>query len=68
MRFIFGFVIGALVVIGAAYIHDASIDPVKDPTAHAMVNWQVVSDNMRGLNDWLHDQWAWLSGQLHRPG
>ena len=47
--FIFGIlVIGAVLVVGAAYIHDAAIDPVKDPAeANAMVNWEVVSENMR---------------------
>ncbi len=66
MRFIFGIVVGAILLIGAAYIHDASIDPAKDPAARPMVNWEVVSQNMRGLNDWLHDQWGWLSEKLHR--
>ena len=65
MRFVFGIVIGALLVIGAAYIHDASIDLAQTPSARAMVNWDVVSENLRGLNGWLHDQWGWLNDKLH---
>ncbi len=68
MRFILGILVGAVLVVGGAYIHDASIDPVKDPNAHAMVNWEVVSQGMRGVNDWLQDQWAWLNDKLRRPG
>ena len=65
MRLVFGIVIGALLLIGAAYIHDASIDPAQNPSARAMVNWDVVSENFRGLNGWLHDQWVWLNEKLH---
>lgn len=68
MRFILGIVVGAVLLIGAAYIHDSSIDPAKDPSARAMVNWEVVSQNMRGLNGWLHDQLGWLNEKLRRSG
>jgi hypothetical protein len=60
MRFVLGIVVGAILVIGVAYIHDASIDPAKDVGSRAMVNWDVVSESLRGLNAWLHDEWAWL--------
>ena len=66
MRFVLGFLVGAIFVIGAAYIHDASLDSAKDPIARPMVNWEVVSENMRGLNGWLHEQWGWLNEKL-RP-
>lgn len=65
MRFFLGIVIGAILVIGVAYIHDASIDPARDPTSRAMVNWDVVSESLRGLSGWLQDQWAWLNEKFH---
>ncbi|HEX4768878.1 MAG TPA: hypothetical protein VH414_21645 [Lichenihabitans sp.] len=68
MRFLFGLVVGALLVVGAAYVHDASVDPTRSPGAQTMVNWPVVSENLRGLNGWLQDRVSWLSQQLHRMG
>ncbi len=68
MRFLFGLIVGAVLVIGAAYIHDASVDPVRTPGAQAMVNWPVVSESLRGLNGWLQDRVSWISQQLHRMG
>ena len=65
MRFLFGILVGAVLVIGAAYIRDASIDPARNPEAKAMVNWDVVTVTFRGLNDWAHDQWEWIDRQLH---
>lgn len=67
MRFILGMIVGAILVIGAAYVHDAAIDPERTPTARPMVNWPVVSEDLRGINNWFHDQWDWLSRQIHRP-
>lgn len=64
MRFLLGVLVGAVLVVGAAYIRDASIDPARSPDAKVMVNWEVVSASMRGVNDWLHDQWTWIDHQL----
>lgn len=66
MRFVLGIVIGALLVIGAAYVHDAAIDPAQAPAVRPMVNWDVVSEDLRGVNIWLHEQWDWLNQQFHR--
>lgn len=68
MRFIVGIIVGALLVIGAAYVHDSAIDTARTPTAQTLVNWPAVSESLRGLNGWLQDQIGWLSQQLHRGG
>ena len=69
MRFLLGVIVGAVLVVGAAYIRDASIDTARNPDAKVMVNWPVVSESFRGLNDWAHDQWDWIDRQLiHRSG
>ncbi len=67
MRFILGIVVGALLVIGAAYVHDAAIDPARDAASQRMVNWEAVSVNLRGIGGWLSDEWEWLTTKLHRP-
>lgn len=66
MRFLFGVVVGAALVIGAAYVHDSSIDPTRTPSAQTLVNWPAVSEVTRGLSDWVQDQIGWISQQLHR--
>lgn len=68
MRFVLGIVIGALLVVGAAYVHDAAIDPAQNPAVRPMVNWDVVSETLRSLNGWFHQQWEWLNQQLHGSG
>ena len=68
MRFFFGLVVGIILVVGAAYIRDASIDTVRNPDAKLMVNWEVVSETVRGLNGWLHDQWDWIDHQFRHTG
>ena len=69
MRFIFGIVVGAILVVGAAYIHDAAIDPVRGSVPRSA--WSIgrsCRENMRGLSDWLRDQWAWLEQPVAPPG
>ncbi len=64
MRFILGMIFGAVMLLGAAYIRDASLDPAREPEARAMVNWEVVSASVRGLSGWAQDEWTWLDRQL----
>lgn len=65
MRFILGILVGVVLLTGTAYIHDASVDPVRNPSARVMVNWDVVTESVRGLSDWLHDQWTEITSTLH---
>ena len=72
MRFIFGIIVGCLLTVGIAYVHDAG-EPVG-VTAEAaatdgrMVNWEVVNHNLRGVNGWVQAQWSWISGQFNKAG
>jgi len=44
MRFIMGILIGFIVLVGGAYIHDQS---VPDTTGKRLVNWDVAGDLAR---------------------
>ncbi len=67
MRVIFGMILGALITVGAAYVHDnwtgsASADPRATVAGnHKMVNWEVVSSSMRGVRKRARDAWNSLS-------
>ena len=73
MRFIIGVIVGCLLTVGAAYVHDAGTsDTVTEAAAvdvsGRMVNWAVVNHELSGLNGWVHSQWAWISGKLNKAG
>lgn len=65
MRFLSGVVIGALLVIGGAYFHDASIDPKATEGPRQIVNWEAAGDAGRGLVEWMRGQINWLTDKLH---
>ncbi len=68
MRFLSGVVIGALLIVGAAYVRDASIDPSRDHDARQMVNWEVASGAARMAGEWMREEIGWIGQQLHRQG
>ena len=65
MRLIFGMILGAFITVGAAYVHDnwSSPAPAGSTVAgnHKMVNWDVVSNSMRGVRKRARDAWNSLS-------
>ena len=64
MRFFTGLIVGIALTIGAAYIADA-LHGAPGPDgreARRMVNWEVVSDNMRGLSASVQQGWHRLVG------
>lgn len=45
MRVLFGIILGAVLVIGAAYAHDSMYaSPTATPPARPIVNWDVASE------------------------
>ncbi len=59
MRFLTGLAAGIMLTVGAAYITDvmhSAPGPDARP-APQMVNWPVVSDNLRGLSTDVQDGW-----------
>ncbi|UDL94198.1 MULTISPECIES: hypothetical protein [Lichenihabitans] len=79
MRFVFGLIVGCLLTVGIAYVHDLNQPTgpalvATDTTGSAtvpdgrMVNWDVVNRNLRGVNGWMQAQWTWITGQVNRAG
>jgi hypothetical protein len=64
MRFIAGLIVGVILTIGTAYIVDSmrAAPGPDDKGGSQMVNWGVVSDNLRGLSSSAQDAWARLVG------
>jgi hypothetical protein len=74
MRFLSGIIVGCLLTVGVAYVHDLSqpaspTTVVTDEGAEGrMVNWAVVNHSLHGVNGWMQTQWAWISGRLNHAG
>lgn len=64
MRVLFGMILGALLIVGVAFAADNWRPPASanGATEHrAMVNWDVVGDNLRVVRQQAHDMWTKLS-------
>ncbi|HUZ67813.1 MAG TPA: hypothetical protein VMU56_09145 [Beijerinckiaceae bacterium] len=69
MRFLMGLVLGVLITIGAAYIHDsmaANAMSGPDPAGVRMVNWDVVSHSFGRLAAGIRHDWDRLTGHAPR--
>jgi hypothetical protein len=77
MRVLFGMILGATLIVGAAFISDSwssgsSATPTTDPSAtpatalphRNMVNWDVVSENMRTASRRAREAWSALSQKV----
>lgn len=58
MRFLLGLVFGALLTVGAAYVHDTSIRSADAPT---IVNWSQLDTTLRLVPDDMASGWERLS-------
>lgn len=66
MRFVAGLILGVLLTIGAAYIHDTWVGaPGPDTQSRRLVNWDVVHRNVNDLAANVKAEWANLTGHLH---
>jgi hypothetical protein len=71
MRFLLGIVVGVLITVGTAYIHDSSATTSMsgpDGVASRMVNWEVVSRNVNDLSTNVRDDWDRLTKKLRADG
>jgi hypothetical protein len=69
MRLFLGMILGALLTVGAAYIHDTGSLGAGTTAERPMVNWDVVDrswqdlrSNLRVMGDRLHDEWTKRAG------
>ena len=58
MRFIFGIILGAALMVGAAYISDTT----RPSNAQPMVNWDVVAKNFDSLSAFARESWKKIAG------
>ncbi len=65
MRFLSGVIVGAILMVGAAYWHDASIEPEREPATRTLVNWDVAAGVFKNTGEWLRGQVDWIGQQLH---
>ena len=64
MRMLFGMILGALLVVGVAFAVDNWTAPASANGAsehRVMVNWDVVSDNLRVVRRHAQEMWTKLS-------
>ena len=59
MRFLFGIILGAALMVGGAYVSDSA---KSGPDARPMVNWDVVAKNVDTLTVMIKQGWAKLTG------
>ena len=64
MRFLLGVIVGALLVIGAAYVADSRADPLQ---GGRLVNWTVVGEKMKDLTAELREMWSEFTRQITGP-
>ncbi len=65
MRVFLGIVLGVLLTIAAAYVHDLTAGPGSSAASQTLVNWDVVRGDWQGLRagvrelgNRIQDQWA----------
>jgi len=64
MRILIGLILGCLLTVGAAWIHDRDIDPaVSGAETRRMVNWDVVDQNVQQLTAGLRGEWDRLTNR-----
>jgi hypothetical protein len=68
MQAILGIILGAVLVIGGAYIYDSAqtSELASGPTAktnRTLVNWDVVADDWHALKTRAHDDWVRISSK-----
>jgi hypothetical protein len=69
MRFLFGLIVGVLIAIGAAYVHDATVASSMsgpDITGARMVNWDAVSHSFNRLAEGTRENFDRLIGRGRR--
>jgi hypothetical protein len=73
MRMFLGMLLGVILTVGSAYLHDsqASLSPAPSPSAPAagtganaaisLVNWEVVGRKVDQLAQWARAEWTRLA-------
>lgn len=70
MRFLSGLVLGFLLAIFLAYVHDTGHfgTPAEGGTMQTLVNWDVFGRDVAVVDAWVQEQIGRLSTQVRHPG
>jgi hypothetical protein len=64
MRFLTGLVLGFILAIGVAWVHDTGVDPnAPQPEAARIVNWPVLASAFDTMGTQLRLQWDALTSR-----
>lgn len=63
MRVLFGMILGAILTVTVAYVHDTGRADQPGP-ARTMVNWDVVQENWQAAKTRVQREWTQLSARL----
>jgi hypothetical protein len=63
MRLFLGMILGVVLTLGVAYVHDSTLPTASagTPVERPMVNWDVVRDNVNTLVARAREQWTRLT-------
>jgi len=67
MRVLFGMILGALLTVGVAFVHDnwsAGASANQSAEQRPMVNWDVVDQNWRVVRQRARETWTTLSHKV----
>ena len=67
MRMFVGIILGVFLAVGIAYVHDSSL-AAADRQAQAIVNWDALSSNVRGVSASLSAMWDRLTEGAQNVG
>lgn len=69
MRLLSGMILGVLLTVGIAYVHDSTLPSASsaNPIEKPMVNWDVVSENVHTLVARAQAQWRRFTGAVEPP-
>lgn len=70
MRFLSGLILGFLLAIVVAYVHDSGRagSPAEGSPMQTLVNWDVFGRDVAAVNAWAQDQVQRLTAQAHHAG
>ena len=63
MRFLNGVLVGIVLTIGLAYLHDRNVPEATEGSHHELVNWDEFGHSLGEATDWLQGQF----NRLRKP-
>jgi hypothetical protein len=61
MRLLLGMILGALLIVGAAFISDSTTPSAGGTESRRIVNWDVAGERLQALTVYVREEWARLT-------